>query len=118
HSYRASGSGALGASWRGRPLLSPHTVRREGHRGYTAAPMDELPAPWPPRPPRVRWWLHITLFLATFATATTAGSWFWEQMWDDHAGWRELFDPARLAHGLTYASFLLLILGAHEMGHY
>ena len=30
----------------------------------------------------------------------------------------DLVDVSRLAHGFTYAALLLLILGAHEMGHY
>lgn len=47
-----------------------------------------------------------------------AGSWVWEGTLDLDASWRALVDVSRLAHGVTYASLLLLILGAHEMGHY
>jgi membrane-associated protease RseP (regulator of RpoE activity) len=47
-----------------------------------------------------------------------AGSWVWEGTFDLNASWRDLVDVSRLAHGALYASLLLLILGAHEMGHY
>jgi membrane-associated protease RseP (regulator of RpoE activity) len=47
-----------------------------------------------------------------------AGSWFWEGTFDLGASWADLVDVSRLAPGVTYASLLLLILGAHEMGHY
>ena len=67
---------------------------------------------------RPKLWLHAGLFLATFLTATMAGSWAWEGTFDLTLPWSELVDVARLAHGVTYASLLLLILGAHEMGHY
>jgi membrane-associated protease RseP (regulator of RpoE activity) len=67
---------------------------------------------------RPKIWLHAGLFLATFLTATIAGSWAWEGLFDFNLPLRDLLDFARLAHGLTYASLLLLILGAHEMGHY
>lgn len=67
---------------------------------------------------RPKLWLHAGLFLATFLTATMAGSWAWEGTGDLNLTWRELVDVSRLSHGLTYASLLLLILGAHEMGHY
>lgn len=67
---------------------------------------------------RPKLWLHAGLFLATFLTATMAGSWAWEGTFDLTLPWSELVDVTRLAHGVTYASLLLLILGAHEMGHY
>lgn len=67
---------------------------------------------------RPKIWLHAGLFLATFLTATMAGSWVWEDTFDFTLPWRDLVDVSRLSHGLTYASLLLLILGAHEMGHY
>ena len=56
-------------------------------------------------------WIHTGLFVATFLTATMAGSWAWEGTFDLNLSWRELLDVSRLAHGLTYASLLLLILG-------
>lgn len=66
-------------------------------------------APPPPiveyRAPRRRAWIHAVLLIATFATASTAGSWFWE-------------GTLRVSAGIPYATLLLLILGAHEMGHY
>ena len=68
--------------------------------------------------PRPRLWLHAGLLIATFLTATLAGSWFWEGTFDLDVSWRALVDVSRLAHGVVYASLLLLILGAHEMGHY
>jgi Zn-dependent protease len=57
-----------------------------------------------------KWWLHGVLFLATLATTTWAGAL--------HAGVNLLQQPERLAVGLPYSLGLMLILGAHEMGHY
>jgi membrane-associated protease RseP (regulator of RpoE activity) len=71
-----------------------------------------------PRGARPRLWLHIGLLIATFLTATLAGSWIWEGTFDLDASWSALVDVSRLAQGVPYAALLLLILGAHEMGHY
>ena len=81
--------------------------------------MNDSPAAQPAfSDPRPRLWLHMGLLIATFLTATMAGSWIWEGTLDLDASWGALVDVSRLAHGVTYASLLLLILGAHEMGHY
>ena len=80
--------------------------------------MDESPALRPYRRGGPKLWVHAGLLLATFVTAAMAGSWVWEGTFDGSAPWRDLLDISRLSHGVTYASLLLLILGAHEMGHY
>jgi Zn-dependent protease len=54
--------------------------------------------------------LHWLLFGLTFLTTTWAGAL--------HQGVDLLRDPSRFMVGLPYALGLLLILGAHEMGHY
>ncbi len=71
-----------------------------------------------PRGDRPRLWLHAGLLIATFFTATMAGSWVWEGTFDLDASWSALVDTSRLARGVPYAVLLLLILGAHELGHY
>ena len=68
--------------------------------GQMAAPAVERP----------KWALHWLLFAATLATTTWAGAL--------HAGVNLLQQPARFAVGLPYSLGLLLILGAHELGHY
>jgi membrane-associated protease RseP (regulator of RpoE activity) len=78
--------------------------------------VTESPAAPPAIPTRL--WLHAGLLVATFLTTTMAGSWAWEGLFDFNAPWRALVDVSRLSHGVTYAALLLLILGAHEMGHY
>ncbi len=57
-----------------------------------------------------RRWVHALLFLATLATTTWAGA--------AHHGVDLLREPRRFAEGLPYSLALMLILGAHEMGHY
>jgi len=57
-----------------------------------------------------KWWLHWLLFAATIATTTWAGAL--------HAGVNLLQQPERFTVGLPYSLGLMLILGAHEMGHY
>lgn len=54
--------------------------------------------------------LHWFLFFATLATTTWAGAL--------HAGVNLLQQPERFAVGLPYSIALMLILGAHELGHY
>lgn len=59
---------------------------------------------------RPKWGLHLLLFVLTLMTTTWAGAL--------HAGVDLIKEPARLAVGLPYSLGLMLILGAHELGHY
>src|SRR5207302_10879693 len=84
-----------------------------------------------PRPQHRRYWLHILLFLATVFTTLVVGARMEFNfqnnqpafsMNDDAlpffpARWA-LAEPSRLLLGLPFASTLMLILLAHEMGHY
>ena len=74
-----------------------------------------------------RYWLHILLFAATFATSTAWGA---RLAWnfranvppladDDWAAFSRLFtEPASWLDGLPFSVTLLTILMAHELGHY
>ncbi|HYX67604.1 MAG TPA: site-2 protease family protein [Terriglobales bacterium] len=83
---------------------------------------------WVQRPPRRRYWLHALLLFVTVLTTLTVGSRL--QFNFDHAlpaystdtdylpflwAWQR---PARLLLGLPFSATLLLILLAHEMGHF
>jgi len=59
-----------------------------------------------PRPP----WINGGLFLLTLVTTTWAGA--------AHRGVDLLTEPGRFSEGLPYALALMLILTAHELGHY
>lgn len=55
-------------------------------------------------------WLNVLLVLLTLVTTTWAGAL--------HAGVDLLQEPGRFVAGLPYSLTLLVILGAHELGHY
>ncbi|HWP58852.1 MAG TPA: site-2 protease family protein [Candidatus Acidoferrales bacterium] len=55
-------------------------------------------------------WLHVVLFLATFATTTFAGALL--------SGVDVVSEPRRLTAGLPFALTLMAILLVHELGHY
>lgn len=61
-------------------------------------------------PRKSRYGVHWALFIATLLTTTWAGA--------AHQGVNLLKDPGQFGVGLPYALGLMLILGAHEMGHY
>jgi membrane-associated protease RseP (regulator of RpoE activity) len=72
-------------------------------------PQAELMPPWPaPKPPRRL--LHLGLLLATVVTTVIAGAL--------QQGVNPLETPELLSKGIPFSFTLLLILGAHEMGHY
>ena len=69
----------------------------------------EFVPPWPaPKPPRRL--LHLGLLLATVVTTVIAGAL--------QQGVNPLETPQLLYTGIPFSFTLLLILGAHEMGHY
>ena len=82
----------------------------EGEHGQSRLLLLPLDAAKAGRLSRPKWGLHVLLFLATLATTTWAGAL--------HAGVDLLQEPGRFAVGLPYSLGLLLILGAHELGHY
>jgi hypothetical protein len=68
--------------------------------------------------PRDRVWVHVLLFLATLVSTTLVGL-------EHYLGWQADFQKIQvqfswplLANGLWYSLTILLILGAHEFGHY
>ena len=86
---------------------------------------DSLPEP--PLQPRFtapkkfqdRGWLHLTLFVLTLASTTLIGADHYASFLSDFL--RQpvtLGVPALLLRGVWYSGTILLILGAHELGHY
>ena len=85
-----------------------------------------------PRPPRQKYWLHALLLLLTFFTTTVVGSHMQDNFqngWSVFANERDSLlaffpidliakQPSRLLLGLPFSLSLMLILLAHEMGHY
>jgi hypothetical protein len=87
--------------------VTPLLLEGEHHEVRVVLLPTQIAAPAAERP---KWWLHWLLFAATLATTTWAGAL--------QAGVNLLQQPARFAVGLPYSLGLLLILGAHELGHY
>lgn len=82
----------------------------EGEETETRVLLIPAAATKPQALDRPNWTIHWLLFAATLATTTWAGAL--------HAGVNLLQQPGRFAVGLPYSLALLLILGAHELGHY
>jgi hypothetical protein len=83
------------------------------------------------RPPKQRYWLHIVLLLSTIFTTLVVGARMEFNFQHDQPAFSlnddgvpffplrwMLADPSRLLLGVPFASTLMLILLAHEMGHY
>ncbi|HEX3717772.1 MAG TPA: site-2 protease family protein [Verrucomicrobiae bacterium] len=87
--------------------VTPLLVEGEGHDVRVVIVPGHLAAQSAGHP---NWALHWLLFAATIATTTWAGAL--------HAGVNLLQEPGRFAVGLPYSLGLLVILGAHELGHY
>lgn len=90
--------------------------------------MDHTPPTWNPFALRRRLWLHGLLFLLTIFTTTFVGTRIVEnfnsnrpafELESDVDGYVEIWrEPSRLKSGLFFSVPLLIILLAHEFGHY
>ena len=95
---------------------SPTTVAPPSLEGIESRPLR--PPLLPPRKP-ARLWLHALLFALTALSALVAGAIFHsrEAFWKDSL-LATILDPSRWSAGAPYAASVLLILLAHELGHY
>lgn len=82
--------------------LEPRSLNDESPEGLGAQKEEERP--------RRRLFLHLALFLATGVTTMAAGAF--------QAGANLFVKPWLIYKGLPFSASVLLILTAHEMGHY
>jgi membrane-associated protease RseP (regulator of RpoE activity) len=68
--------------------------------------------------PRDRVLVHVLLFLATLLTTTWIGAYHYAGWQDDFKNAPFRLDWAAFVRGFWYSGTILLILGAHEFGHY
>jgi len=78
----------------------------DGQPRVLVLPIDLDQTQTPKRGP----WIYVVLFAVTIATTTWAGAL--------HQGVNLLQAPGQFMVGLPYSLALMLILGAHELGHY
>jgi membrane-associated protease RseP (regulator of RpoE activity) len=80
------------------------------------------PAWTPRRKFQDRRWLHLLLFILTLLSTTLIGVEWYASFLSDFArpaaALATMSRPSLFVHGLWYSGTILLILGAHEMGHY
>ena len=82
--------------------------------GFSSSPYPENAFPLPSRP-----WRHIILFLLTVASTMLVGADHFASFYGDFgARPMDLSGMDLFLSGLWYSASILLILGAHEMGHY
>ena len=97
-------------------MPSPEPYNPLGPDGASAGAFLTAPLVYQPK-----WWLHILLFVLTFASTTIVGGLVWGSLPEEmaHLGLPQLLtDPRVLIAGLKFSIPLLTILGCHEMGHY
>ena len=91
---------------------------------YAAPTFSDTPSEysyeWVPRQRfQHKWWKHIVLFLLTLITTTLVGAERYAYFLADFGRAAVTgTDWTLIAGGLWYSGIVLLILGAHEMGHY
>ena len=89
------------------------------HLGPDGAPAGAFSVVPPAYQPRI--WLHILLFILTFASTTIVGGLVWGSLPEEMARLslsQLLSDPRVYFAGLRFSIPLLTILGCHELGHY
>jgi membrane-associated protease RseP (regulator of RpoE activity) len=91
-------------------------LRSGGFEPYPYAPTYATPV----RRPRFQHqlWKHLLLFLLTVGTTTIVGAGHYLSFLGDFGRRQVDVDWSLLWQGFWYSGTLLLILGAHEMGHY
>jgi membrane-associated protease RseP (regulator of RpoE activity) len=72
----------------------------------------------PPRKFQDRRWLHLTLFVLTCLSTTAIGVEHYAGYISDFGRHPVTFSNWLYVQGLWYSATILLILGAHELGHY
>ena len=80
--------------------------------------VEGLPVTFSHRKFRDRRWLHVTLFVLTLVSTTLIGVEHYARYVSDFARQPIEFTSALIPQGLWYSVTILLILGAHELGHY
>ncbi len=67
---------------------------------------------------RDRKWLHLALLVLTIGSTTLAGATYYAGYMSDFGRQSVTFHPDLILYGFWYSGTILLILGAHELGHY
>jgi membrane-associated protease RseP (regulator of RpoE activity) len=95
---------------------SPEPYDSLGPGGLAAGAFSSAAPTYQPK-----WWLHILLFVLTFASTTIVGGLVWGSLPEEMARLslpQLLTDPRVYLAGLKFSIPLLTILSCHEMGHY